>query len=62
MILLIILGIAAYFILPFIFLMWLLERNNPMIFKWDIDVHLVGLTIILIELALFIQIFVWIYL
>jgi len=54
MILLILLGIAA--------LMWLLERNNPMIFKWDIDVHLVGLTIILIELALFIQIFVWIYL
>ncbi len=60
MILLTILGIAAYFILPLMLVMWLLERNNYMIFGWDVDVDIVGWVTIAVELALGIQIVDWI--
>ncbi len=60
MILLTILGIAAYFILPLMLVMWLLERNNYMIFGWDVDVEIVGWVTIAVELALGIQIVDWI--
>lgn len=59
MILLILLGTALYFILPLYFIMYLLEKNNFMIFKWDADVYLVGWVTLLIELGLFIFILDW---
>lgn len=59
MILLIILGVALYFILPLIIVMWLLEKNDYMIFGWDADIHLVGWGFVFIEFAFFVQILSW---
>jgi len=60
MILLYLLGTAAYFILPLLGLMKLLEMNDYKIWKWDADVHVVGWGIVFVELCLYIQILVWI--
>ena len=60
MILLAILGIAAYFILPLMLVMWLLERNDYMLFGWDADIYLVGWGTVFVELALGAQILYWV--
>ena len=60
MILLAMLGIAAYFILPLMLVMWLLERNDYKIFRWDADVQLVGWGTVLVELAFAAQILYWV--
>lgn len=60
MILLIIIGIAAYFILPLLIVMFLLERNDNRILGWYADVSIVGWGTVFIELVLLIQILVWI--
>ena len=59
MILLIILGVALYFILPLIIVMWLLKKNDYMIFGWDADIPLVGWGVVLIEFAFLMQILSW---
>jgi hypothetical protein len=59
MILLIILGIASYFLLPLLIVMWLLEKNDYMIFGWSANVPLVGWGFVLVEFAFFVQILSW---
>lgn len=61
MIFITIIGVVLYFILPQLFVIWLLDLNNYKIFKCDVDPVSIGLFLAILQVAMMVQFLVWMY-